>query len=173
MSSLSISRTAELRTRQSRHSERAGPLPPKILDHFGLEHPHYAGPGVGTPLANRFMADNPGRLRSAVVGEAAAIGDVEGDLVFRLSASSKLMRWAVLSGGGPISGRIYSRISNKHGFIRTQHPDKDRLRDYRASTTTFAKLRAQTGFLASYPDEMPVLTRVVGTIEHSGARSPW
>ena len=145
-------------------SQQAGFLP-KILDHFGLEHPHYVGPDVGTPLAVRFMADNPGRLRSAVVGEAAAIGDVEGDLVFRLSASSKLMRWAVLSGGGPISGRIYSRISNKHGFIRTQHPDKDRLRDYRASTTTFAKLRAQTGFLASYPDEMPVLTRVVGTID--------
>ena len=137
----------------------------KILDHFGLEHPHYVGPDVGTPLALRFMADNPGRLRSAIIGEAAAIGDVEGALLFRLSASSPLLRFAVLSGGGPISGRIYSRISNRHGFIRTKQPDEDRLRDYRRSTTKFAKLRAQTGFLASYPDEMPELTKVVDTID--------
>lgn len=144
-------------------SQQAGFLP-RILDHFGLEHPHYVGPDVGTPLAVRFMADNPGRLRSAVIGDAAAIGEIEGELLFRLNATSRLVRWGVLSGGGPIGGRIYCRIANHVGFKRTQNPDKDRLRDYQRSTTTFAKLRAQTGFLASYTDETPALAKVVDTI---------
>jgi pimeloyl-ACP methyl ester carboxylesterase len=103
-------------------SQQAGFLP-KILDHFGLEHPHYVGPDVGTPLAVRFMADNPGRLGSAVIGEAAAIGKVEGELLFRLSATSRVMRLVVLSAGGALGGRIYSRTAIKDGFKRTQQPD--------------------------------------------------
>lgn len=144
-------------------SEQAAFLP-RILDHFGLEHPHYVGPDVGTPLAVRFMADNPGCFRSAVLGEAAAIGEIEGALLFRLEAKSRLVRWSVLSGGGAIGGRIYSRIANKQGFVRTRHPDKGRLEDYRRSATSFAKLRAQMGFIGSYPDETAELTKVVGTI---------
>ncbi len=33
---------------------------------------------IGTPIAIRFMADNPGRLRSAVIGDAGAVGHIEG-----------------------------------------------------------------------------------------------
>ena len=145
-------------------SEQAAFLP-TILDHFGLENPHYVGPDVGTPLAVRFMADNPGRLRSAVIGDAGAIGEVEGELMFRLGASSKLARLGVLSPGGPIGGRIYCWVANRVGFKRTENPNKDRLRDYLESSTNFTKLRYQTGFLASYPDETPKLAKVVGTIQ--------
>jgi len=145
-------------------TEQAGFLP-KILDHFGLEHPHYVGPDIGTPLAVRFMADNPGRLRSAVIGDAAAIGEVEGELLFRLGAKSRVTRLVLLSPGGPIGGRIYSRVANHVGYKRTLTPDKDRLLDYQRSSTTFAKLRAQTGFLASYRNETPELAQVVATIE--------
>ncbi len=138
---------------------------PKILDHFGLEQPHYVGPDVGTPLAVRFMADNPGRLRSAVIGDAAAIGEVEGELLFRLGAKSRLTRMMILSPGGAIGGRIYCLIANRVGYKRTKNPDKARVKDYLESTTNLAKLRAQTGFLASYRDETPELAKVVGTIE--------
>lgn len=136
----------------------------RILDHFGLEQPHYVGPDVGTPLAVRFMADNPGRLRSAVIGDAGAVGEVEGELLFRLGVYSPLARFATLSAGGAISGRIYSRLANRVGYKRTKSPNKERLLDYRRSSTSFVKLRNQMGFLASYPNETPELAKVAGTI---------
>ncbi len=137
----------------------------KILDHFGLENPHYVGPDIGTPLAIRFMADNPGRLRSAVIGDAGAIGELEGELLFRLNATSRVARFMTLSGGGAIGGRIYGGVANRVGFKRTKTPNKERLLDYQRSTTNFVKLRNQMGFLASYPTEMPKLTQVVGSIQ--------
>ena len=137
---------------------------PRILDHFGLEQPHYVGPDVGTPLAVRFMADNPGRLRSAVIGDAGAVDEVEGELLFRLGVYSRTSRFVTLSAGGAISGRIYSRIANRVGYKRTKNPSKERLLDYQRSSTSFAKLRNQMGFLASYPNETPELAKVAGTI---------
>ncbi len=137
---------------------------PFILDHFSLERPHYVGPDVGTPLAVRFMADNPGRLRSAVIGDAGAVGEVEGKLLFRLIVNSPAARFLILSGGGALSGRIYSRVAHSIGYKRTKKPDKERLLDYQRSSTNFAKLRNQIGFLASYPDETPRLAKVAGTI---------
>lgn len=137
---------------------------PRILDHFSLEQPHYVGPDVGTPLAVRFMADNPGRLRSAVIGDAGVVGEVEGELLFRMIVYSPVTRFLILSAGGAVSGRIYSRVANRVGFKRTKNPDKERLLDYQRSSTNFAKLRNQVGFLASYPDETPKLAKVAGTI---------
>ena len=142
----------------------AASLVSAFLDHFGLEQPHYVGPDVGTPLAVRFMADNPGRLRSAVIGDAGAVGEVEGELLFRLGVYSPLARFATLSAGGAISGRIYSRLANRVGYKRTKSPNKERLLDYRRSSTSFVKLRNQMGFLASYPNETPELAKVAGTI---------
>lgn len=138
---------------------------PRILDHFDLDRPHYVGPDVGTPLAIRFLADNPDGLASAVLGDAGAVGRVEGALLFRLLASSRLTRVFILSAGGAISGRIYCRVANRIGYKRTKHPDKTRLADYRRGSTTFAKLRGQSGFLASYPNETPALETLAPTIE--------
>ncbi|MGV8968512.1 MAG: alpha/beta fold hydrolase [Cellulomonas sp.] len=137
----------------------------EILDHFDLANPHYVGPDVGTPIAVRFMADNPGRLRSAVIGDAGAVGHVEGALLFRLLVNSRLARLVTLSAGGAIGGRIYCAAANHVGYRRTQQPDKARLADYRRGSTAFAKLRGQSGLLASYPDEIPALEQVAPTIE--------
>ena len=138
---------------------------PKILDHFGLKQPHYVGPDIGTPLGLRFMADNPGRLRSAIIGDAAAVGNIEGELLFRLNINSRIARFGTLSGGGAIGGRIYTRVANGVGYKRTKNPNKELVQDYLRSSTTFAKLRNQMGFLASYVTEVPELTKVVGTID--------
>lgn len=145
-------------------SEQAAFLP-KILDHFKLETPHYVGPDIGTPLALRFMADNPGRLRSAIIGDAGAIGELEGELLFRLNATSRVARFMTLVWGGAIGGRIYGGVANYVGYKRTKNPNKERLLDYQRSTTDIVKLRNQVGFLASYPVEMPKLTKVVGSIQ--------
>ena len=68
----------------------------KILDHFGLSHPHAVGPDIGTPTLMRFMADNPGRIKSATVGDAGVVGKVEGAFLFRALVYSRLVQWGTL-----------------------------------------------------------------------------
>ncbi|WP_370399775.1 alpha/beta fold hydrolase [Sulfitobacter sp. JB4-11] len=136
----------------------------KILDHFDLSHPHFIGPDVGTPTVLRFMADQPGRIKSATVGDAGAVGKVEGALLFRALVYSRLIRLAILSAGGPIGGRLYCAVANSIGYRLTRPSSKTKA-DYRAGSTQFAKLRAQSGFLASYPNETPALEQDVVKIE--------
>lgn len=136
----------------------------KILDHFDLAHPHFIGPDIGTPLALRFMADTPGRLKSATLGDAGCVGVVEGAWLFRQLVHSRAMRLATLSAGGAIGGRIYCAAANAIGY-RLRRPTPAAKADYLAGSTTFAKLRGQVGFLGSYPDETPSLQNDVLKIE--------
>ncbi|WP_019956104.1 alpha/beta fold hydrolase [Yoonia vestfoldensis] len=128
----------------------------KILDHFGLDHPHFIGPDIGTPMVLRYMADTPGRLKSATVGDAGCVGVVEGAWMFRGLVYSRAIQLAVLSAGGAIGGRMYCAAANAIGY-RLSSPSAAAKADYLAGSTTFAKLRGQVGYLASYPDETPRL----------------
>lgn len=128
----------------------------KILDHFELDHPHFIGPDIGTPMSLRFMADTPGRLKSATVGDAGCVGVVEGAWLFRALVYSRAIQLATLSAGGPVGGRIYCAAANAVGY-RLSRPSPEAKADYLAGSTTFAKLRGQVGYLASYPDETPRL----------------
>ena len=128
----------------------------EILDHFDLAHPHFIGPDIGTPMALRFMADTPGRLKSATLGDAGCVGWVEGAWLFRQLVYSRAMRLAVLSAGGAIGGRIYCAVANAIGY-RLSRPTAAAKADYLAGSTNFAKLRGQVGFLGSYPNETPSL----------------
>jgi len=136
----------------------------KILDEFELSHPHAVGPDIGTPTLMRFMADNPGRIKSATVGDAGAVGKVEGSLLFRALVYSRLVQWSTLSAGGPIGGRLYCAAANSIGY-RLSKPSPEAKADYLAGSTRFAKLRGQVGFLGSYPRETPALERDVTRIE--------
>lgn len=128
----------------------------KILDHFELTHPHFIGPDIGTPMALRFMADTPGRLKSATVGDAGCVGVVEGAWLFRGLVYSRAIQLAALSAGGAIGGRIYCAAANAIGY-RLSRPTAAAKADYLAGSTNFAKLRGQVGYLASYPNETPRL----------------
>lgn len=44
----------------------------RLADEFGLEKPHMVGPDIGTGALLFAAADNPGRLRSLVVGSGGA-----------------------------------------------------------------------------------------------------
>lgn len=136
----------------------------QILDHFELSHPHAVAPDMGTPTLMRFMADNPGRIRSATVGDAGVVGKVEGSFLFRTLVYSRLAQWATLSAGGPIGGRIYCAAANSIGY-RLRKPSRDAKADYLAGSTRFAKLRGQVGFLGSYPQETPALEGDVARID--------
>lgn len=135
-----------------------------ILDEFELSHPHAVGPDIGTPTLMRFMADNPGRIKSATVGDAGAVGKVERSLLFRALVYSRLVQWSTLSAGGPIGGRLYCAAANSIGY-RLSKPSPEAKADYLAGSTRFAKLRGQVGFLGSYPRETPALERDVTRIE--------
>ena len=135
-----------------------------ILDEFELSHPHAVGPDIGTPTLMRFMADNPGRIKSATVGDAGAVGKVEGSPLFRALVYSRLVQWSTLSAGGPIGGRLYCAAANSIGY-RLSKPSPEAKADYLAGSTRFAKLRGQVGFLCSYPRETPALERDVTRIE--------
>ena len=128
----------------------------QILDHFDLETPHLVGPDVGAPTALWYMAHTPGRIKSATVGDAACAGPVDGQLLFRWLCNSRWFQLLILSGGGPIGGRIYTATANRIGY-RNARPPADILRDYLQSSTNFNRLRGQVGFLASYPSENPTL----------------
>jgi len=140
-------------------SQHAGFLG-KILDHFGLDHPHFIGPDIGTPTALRYMADRPGRLQSATLGDAGCVGAVEGAWLFRGLVYSRAIQLATLSAGGPVGGRIYCAAANAIGY-RLSRPSLEARADYLAGSTSFAKLRGQVGFLGSYPKETPSLEQDV------------
>lgn len=136
----------------------------KILDHFDLAHPHFVGPDIGTPMSLRFMADTPGRLKSATLGDAGCVGVVEGAWLFRGLVNSRVVQLATLSAGGAIGGRIYCAAANAIGY-RLSRPTAAAKADYLAGSTSFAKLKGQVGFLGSYPDETPSLEKDVEKIE--------
>jgi pimeloyl-ACP methyl ester carboxylesterase len=138
----------------------------QILDHFKLDNPHYVGPDVGTPIGLRFMADHPGRIKSAVIGDAGAVGQVEGNIIFRLLVYSRPFQMFISLWGGAIGGRIYCAVANSVGYRHKDYtPPAQILADYRHGSMTVAKLRAQIGFLASYPNETPQLANDVKRIE--------
>lgn len=128
----------------------------KILDHFALANPHFIGPDIGTPIALRFMADTPGRLKSATLGDAGCVGVAEGAWLFRQLVYSRAMRLATLSAGGAIGGRIYCAVANAIGY-RLSRPTPAAKADYLAGSTSFEKLRGQVELLGSYPRETPSL----------------
>ena len=139
-------------TTVSQHAQFLG----KILDQFELSDPHFIGPDIGTPVALRFMADTPGRLKSATLGDAGCVGLVEGSWLFRQLVYSRAMRFVTLSAGGALGGRIYCAVANAIGY-RLSRPTPAAKADYLAGSTTFAKLRGQVDFLGSYPNETPSL----------------
>jgi pimeloyl-ACP methyl ester carboxylesterase len=139
-------------TTVSRHAEFFG----EILGHFGLVRPHFIGPVIGTPIVLRLMADTPGRLRSATLGDAGCAEWVEGAWLFRQLVYSGAMRLPTLSAGGAIVGRIYCAAANAIGY-RLSRPTPSVKADYLAGFTTFAKLRGQVEFLGSYPNGTPSL----------------
>lgn len=136
----------------------------KTLDHFDLAHPHFIGPDIGTPMALRYMADRPSRLKSATVGDAGCVGVVEGAWLFRQLVYSRAVQLATLSAGGAIGGRIYCAAANAIGY-RLSRPTAAAKADYLAGSTQFAKLKGQVGYLASYPNETPRLQDDVSKIE--------
>jgi pimeloyl-ACP methyl ester carboxylesterase len=129
----------------------------RLADEFGLEQPHAVGPDVGTGALLFAAADNPGRLRSLVVGSGGAsypleLGGILNDWVVapNLDALRSIDSRVIVSGA----------LSN---LERYQLPDDVR-EDYLSAYdgTRFVEAAA---YVRTYPEELQILGEMLPGIE--------
>lgn len=119
-------------------------------------------PDVGTPALVSLMAAQPGRVRSAVVGDAGCVGRVEGSLAMQALVYAPGVD-AMMTALGPA---FFTRTANASGYANPAfNPDSDHLADYLASTGPRARLREQVRYLTGYKTETHRLAEVAPGIE--------
>jgi pimeloyl-ACP methyl ester carboxylesterase len=129
----------------------------RLADEFGIEHPHTVGPDIGTGALLFAAADNPGRLRSIVVGSGGAS--------FPLELGGILNDWVVapdLDALRSIDSRVI--VSGAlSGLERYKLPDAVR-EDYLSAYDGDRFVEA-ANYVRAYPTELATLGELLPTIE--------
>jgi pimeloyl-ACP methyl ester carboxylesterase len=141
----------------------------RVADAFGLAQPHVVGPDVGTGAALFAAALHPGRFRSLAVGTGGA--------AFPLQLGGVLKEWVEAPSIKPyrrIDGRqiVTAAMSNLERYKLTDAARQDYLASYEGE-----RFAESMRYVRSYPDELPVLGRLLHTIETpvliiNGSRDP-
>ena len=129
----------------------------RLADELGLDNPHTVGPDVGTGALLFAAADNPGRLRSIVVGSGGAS--------FPLELGGILNDWVVAPNLDSLRS-IDSRLivsGALSGLERHELPDAIR-EDYLSAYDGDRFVEA-ANYVRAYPKELPVLAELLPTIE--------
>jgi pimeloyl-ACP methyl ester carboxylesterase len=129
----------------------------RLADEFGLENPHTVGPDIGTGALLFAAADNPGRLRSIVVGSGGAS--------FPLELGGILNDWVVapdIEGYRAADPReiVSAAVS---GIERYELPDSVR-EDY-LSAYEGDRFVESMRYVRAYPKELPILAELLPQIE--------
>ncbi|OKI54657.1 hypothetical protein A6A27_31570 [Micromonospora sp. CB01531] len=129
----------------------------RLADEFGLENPHTVGPDIGTGALLFAAADNPGRLRSIVLGSGGAS--------FPLELGGILNDWVVapdVEGYRAVDPRqiVSAALS---GIGRYQLPDAVR-EDYLAAYDGDRFVESMR-YVRAYPTELPILAELLPQIE--------
>jgi len=129
----------------------------RLADEFGLEHPHTVGPDIGTGALLFAAADNPGRLRSIVVGSGGAS--------YPLELGGILNDWVVapdVEGYRDADPReiVSAAVS---GIDRYELPDSVR-EDY-LSAYEGDRFVESMRYVRAYPKELPILAELLPQIE--------
>jgi pimeloyl-ACP methyl ester carboxylesterase len=129
----------------------------RLADEFGLEQPHTVGPDIGTGALLFAAADNPGRLRSIVLGSGGAS--------FPLELGGILNDWVVapdVEGYRAADPRdiVAAAIS---GIERYDLPDSVR-EDY-LSAYEGDRFVESMRYVRAYPTELPILADLLPNIE--------
>jgi pimeloyl-ACP methyl ester carboxylesterase len=129
----------------------------RLADEFGLEHPHAVGPDIGTGALLFAAADNPGRLRSMVVGSGGAS--------FPLELGGILNDWVVapdVDGYRAVDPRqiVAGAIG---GIERYELPDSVR-EDY-LSAYDGDRFVESMRYVRAYPTELPILAERLPQID--------
>jgi pimeloyl-ACP methyl ester carboxylesterase len=129
----------------------------RLADEFGLENPHTVGPDIGTGALLFAAADNPGRLRSIVLGSGGAS--------FPLELGGILNDWVVapdVDSYRAVDPReIVSAAIN--GIERYDLPDSVR-EDY-LSAYEGDRFVESMRYVRAYPTELPILAELLPQIE--------
>jgi pimeloyl-ACP methyl ester carboxylesterase len=148
------------------HSDRRGSLLApramgefviRVADEFGLDKPHAVGPDIGTGALLFAAADNPGRLRSLVVGSGGAsypleLGGILNDWVVAPNLDSLRSIDPRLIVGGALSG-----------LERYELPDTVR-EDYLSAYDGDRFVEAAR-YVRAYPTELPILAELLPHID--------
>jgi len=129
----------------------------RLADEFGLAHPHAVGPDIGTGALLFSAADNPGRLRSLVVGSGGAS--------FPLELGGILNDWVVapdVDGYRAVDPRdiVSAAVS---GIERYALPDSVR-QDYLTAYDGDRFVESMS-YVRAYPTELPILAGLLPGIE--------
>jgi pimeloyl-ACP methyl ester carboxylesterase len=129
----------------------------RLADEFGLEQPHTVGPDIGTGALLFAAADNPGRLRSIVVGSGGAS--------YPLELGGILNDWVVapdVEGYRAADPReiVSAAVS---GIERYELPDSVR-EDY-LSAYEGDRFVESMRYVRAYPTELPILAELLPQIE--------
>jgi pimeloyl-ACP methyl ester carboxylesterase len=129
----------------------------RLADEFGLEHPHAVGPDIGTGALLFAAADNPGRLRSIVVGSGGAS--------FPLELGGILNDWVVapdVEGYRAVDPRQI--VAAAIGGIERYHLPDTVKEDY-LSAYEGDRFVESMRYVRAYPTELPILGELLPQIE--------
>ena len=128
----------------------------RLADAFGLGHPHVVGPDVGTGAGLFAAARHPGRLRSLVVGSAAA--------AVPLQLGPPLKDWVEAP-----DREQYRTIDPRQivaGALRgiERYPLPDAVREDYLSAYDGDRFAESMRYVRAYPAELPVLAELLPQI---------
>jgi pimeloyl-ACP methyl ester carboxylesterase len=128
-----------------------------LADQFGLENPHTVGPDIGTGALLFAAADNPGRLRSIVLGSGGAS--------FPLELGGILNDWVVapdVEGYRAANPRdiVSAAISGIEGYKLPDSIREDYLSAYDGD-----RFVESMRYVRAYPNELPILAELLPQIE--------
>jgi pimeloyl-ACP methyl ester carboxylesterase len=129
----------------------------RVADAFGLEHPHVAGPDVGTGAAHFAAALYPGRLRSLVVGSGGSAAP--------LQLGGVLKDWVEAPDLEPyrrIDGR---QIAAAAMATLERYVIPDSIRDDYLSSYEGERFAESMRYVRTYPTELPAIRDLLPQIQ--------
>jgi pimeloyl-ACP methyl ester carboxylesterase len=129
----------------------------RVADAFGLEHPHVAGPDVGTGAAHFAAALYPGRLRSLVIGSGGSAAP--------LQLGGVLKDWVEAPDLEPyrrIDGR---QIAAAAMATLERYVIPDSIRDDYLSSYEGERFAESMRYVRTYPTELPAIRDLLPQIQ--------
>lgn len=129
----------------------------RIADEFGLQNPHAVGPDIGTGALLFAAFDNPGRLRSIVVGSGGASFPLElGGILNDWVAAPDVESYRAVDPREIVSAAV-------SGIERYELPGA--VRDDYLSAYEGDRFVESMRYVRAYPKELPILAELLPNIE--------
>jgi pimeloyl-ACP methyl ester carboxylesterase len=138
-----------------RAPEPLGEFVVRLVEAFGLGHPHVIAPDVGTPACLFASANHPGLFKSMVIGSGATDHTDIGDILDKIVNAPSLEPFKDMTGEQFVRGAIA-------GMKEYKLPDYA-LQDYLASYAG-PRIWDAMAFIRDYPQSLPRLATRLGEV---------